>query len=160
MTSDSVKWRAWAVVHKYSTSGRLYEIVPCEGNLLMYGGASAVWERLIGTGVTAYDAANAYIGVGDGQNTADPGQTDLQGVFKARKGMDLGYPIHADDLVTTSTTVTFRSSFGEAEANFTWWEWGVFNAASGGRMLNRKVTSFGVKPVGTTWTITVSLSLA
>ena len=36
----------------------------------------------------------------------------------------------------------------------------MFNGSSGGRMLNRKVEALGTKASGTTWALTVTLSIA
>ena len=42
--------------------------------------------------------------------------------------------------------------------NFAWAEWGVFNAASGGTMMNRKVDANGTKASGQTWQFTVTMT--
>src|SRR5581483_9840616 len=54
-----------------------YEVLEQEGNLLMYGGASCLWECLIGNGTTTagqnltyFNNANAAIGVGDNTTAA------------------------------------------------------------------------------------------
>ena len=143
------------------------EVVEREGNLLVYGGASVLWECLIGNGtatagqpLTFFDAANANIGVGDSTQAAAATDTDLVGTNKIRKGMDTGYPSHTDGVTAGAEQVTFRATFQGSEANFAWNEWGVFNAATGGRMLNRKVESLGTKASGSVWTLTVTLSLS
>ncbi|GAB2918598.1 hypothetical protein ACFMQL_20485 [Nonomuraea fastidiosa] len=161
---DPVQWRCRWKVEKYygdDLSAAPYEVIEREGNLLMYGGAAALWHRLIGgSSVTAYDSSNARIGVGDGDTAADPLQTDLQGSNTLRKGMDATYPQHTDGVDAGAVTATFRSTFSTAEANFVWNEWGIFNAATGGRMLNRKVESLGEKTSAASWVFTVQLSLA
>jgi hypothetical protein len=127
----------------------------------MYGGVAALWHRLTGRNtVTAFDAANARIGVGDGTAAADPLQTDLQGANKVRKGMDATYPQHTDGTDASAVTLTFRATFSTGEANFVWNEWGIFNAAVGGRLLNRKVEALGEKTSAASWVFTVQLSLA
>lgn len=136
------------------------EIHEEEGNLLVYGGASALWERLIGTGVTAFDNANAYIGVGDSSTAAVATQTDLQASSnKLRKAMDSTYPQHSDGTSLANASITFRATFGSSEGNYTWREWAIFNASSSGRMLNRRVISDLVKSSGSTWSIAVSVTL-
>lgn len=100
----------------------------------------------------AFDHANAYIGVGNGTEAFAVGQTDLTGSSTFRKAMDVGYPI------VDGNTVTYRATFAQAEANFDWNEWGVFNAASGGVMLNRSVESNGTKQNNQTWVLEVSLT--
>jgi hypothetical protein len=147
-----------------------YEVIEREENLLMYGGASCIWQALVGNGtgtagqaLTYFNNANAAIGVGDSNTAAAATQTDLQAASnKIRKGMDSTYPQHTDGVISGAATITFRSTFGTSEANWVWNEWGVFNSptAATGRMLNRKVEGLGTKVGTATWTLTVSLGLA
>lgn len=105
-------------------------------------------------GGTAFNNANAYIGVGSDSGTAYANtQTDLIGASKFRKAMDATYPQQATNVLT------FRSTFALADANFAWNEWGVFNAAAAGVMLNRKVESLGTKAGTQSWQFTVTLTL-
>jgi hypothetical protein len=169
---EPVQWHAHVRLEKYDgdvTQEQINdpdyepaEVVEKDGNLLVIGGASALWQRLIGTGVTAFDNANAHLGVGDSSTAAADTQTDLQAASnKLRKAMDATYPQHTDSTGTAgSKTITYRSTFGTSDANFAWQEWALFNAASTGRMLNRKVESLGTKTSSATWTLTISLSLA
>lgn len=107
----------------------------------------------IGAAVTAFNNANSYIGVGDSTTAFAAAQTDLQAATnKLRKAMDATYPSGG------SNVITFRSTFGTSDANFAWQEWGVFNASSGGTMLNRKVESLGTKTNTQTWQFTVTLT--
>jgi len=107
----------------------------------------------VGEPVTPFNAANAYLGVGNGTTAFASTQTDLQGSSKVRKAMDAGYPVRSGN------QITFRATFGNADANFAWEEWGIFNAPSGGVMLNRKVESLGTKGSGATWILTVTITL-
>lgn len=161
---DTVRWRCHWKLEKYrgdDLTAAPFEVIEREGNLLVYGGASALWHRLIGGGsVAAFDSTNARIGVGDGNAAADPLQTDLQGTNKVRKGMDATYPQHTDGVDAGAVTATFRSTFSTSEGNFVWNEWGLFNAAAGGRMLNRKVEALGEKTNAASWVFTIQLSLA
>jgi hypothetical protein len=173
-THQPIQWKAkWKVekFHGDNIDGTPYEVIEREGNLLMNGGASCIWEALIGnaTGtsgqtLTYFDNSNAYIGVGNGTTAAAATQTDLQASVgtanQIRVGMDSTYPQHSDGTGASAGTITFRSTYGTADANFSWYEWGVFNGASGGRMLNRKQEDLGVKTSASTWTFSVSLSLA
>jgi len=147
-----------------------FESVEIESNLLMYGGASCQWQTLIGNGtgtagqaLTFFNNANAAIGVGDSTTAAAATHTDLQAATnKLRVAMDATYPLHTDGVVIGAATITFRSTFGTAQANWAWQEWGVFNSptAATGRMLNRKVESLGTKTSSATWVLTVQLTLA
>lgn len=108
----------------------------------------------IGAAVTAFNNANARIGVGDSATAFAAAQTDLQAAAnKLRKAMDATYPSGA------ANVITFRATFSTAEANFAWNEWGIFNAASGGTMLNRKVEALGTKTNTQTWQFTVTLTV-
>jgi hypothetical protein len=111
-------------------------------------------QATIGGAVTAFSNANAYIGVGDSTTAFAQAQIDLQAATnKFRKAMDATYPTAVAD------TLTFRSTFGTADANFAWQEWGVFNASTSGTMLNRKVESLGTKTNTQTWQFTVTIVL-
>ena len=109
---------------------------------------------LVGEAITAFNAANSYIGVGDSSTAFAASQTDLQAATnKLRKAMEASYPTRATNVLT------FRSLFGTSEANFAWNEWGVFNAAAAGAMLNRKVEALGTKTSAQSWQLTVTLTL-
>jgi hypothetical protein len=170
--NEPVKWIGIARVDKFEgevTAEQIErgEVTPYDTfigtpNLLLIGGASALWERLVGTAITAFDNANAYIGVGDSTTAAVDTQTDLVAATnKLRVAMDATYPQHTDSTSSNAAkTITFKSTFSTAQANFAWQEWGVFNATSAGRMLNRKVESLGTKTSAATWALTVTISMA
>lgn len=174
LSHQPIQWKAKWTVEKYhgdDLSVAPYETIEREGNLLMYGGASVLWECLVGNGTTSsgqsltyFNNANAAIGVGNGTTATAATQNDLQAssgtANQIRKGMDSTYPQHTDSTSASAGTVTFRSTYGTADANFHWYEWGVFNGTSGGRMLNRKQEDLGSKTSASTWTFSVSLSLA
>lgn len=182
---DPIQWRVKWSIHKFNNDDgsigaalkagaaldafKADEVVEGEKNLLMYGGASVLWQALIGNAVTTADQtltvfsnARAAIGVGDSSTAEAATQTDLQAsTNKLRVAMDATYPTHTDGTTSGAATITFRSSFTTGQANWAWNEWGVFNSATAatGRMLNRKVQSLGTKASGT-WTLTVTISLA
>lgn len=118
---------------------------------LTIAGAKELGYVAAGYGV-AFDHAHAYIGVGNGTAAFSTSQNDLVGSSKFRKAMDVGYP------VVNGNVVTFRATFSQAEANFAWNEWGIFNAESGGVMLNRSVEGNGTKQDNQTWVMEVSLT--
>lgn len=120
---------------------------------LTTAGINFLSQAAIGQG-TPFNATNARIGVGNGTTAFAVGQTDLQGASKLRKGMDSGYP------TITAPKVTFKSTFAQSEANFAWNEWGIFNAATGGVMLNRVVESNGTKQSNQTWVLEVEITFA
>ena len=129
-----------------------YEVIEGEENILVNAGIALMLDLLIGAGGTVFSNANAYLGVGTSATAAAAGQTDLQGT-NTRKVMSSTYPSRSGQ------TLTFRSAFGSGDANHAWQEWGIFNAASGGTMLNRKVQDFGTKASGT-WTLTGAVTIA
>lgn len=118
-------------------------------------GAEVIADRLVGTGSAAFDNANAYIGVGDSTTAFTQTQSDLLGTNTHREEMDGGYPTHT----TGTNQITFRATFESADANFTWQEWGIFNASSGGTMLNRVVEDNGEKVSGHTWEFSVTITI-
>jgi len=118
---------------------------------LTNAGRDLIAQAIIGEAITAFDNANAHIGVGDSTTAFAATQTDLQAATnKLRKPMDASYPQR------TGNAIDFRATFGTSDANFTWNEWGVFNAATGGVMLNRKVEALGTKTSAQSWQITVT----
>lgn len=120
---------------------------------LTTAGINFLSQAAIGQG-TFFNAANARLGVGNGTTAFAVAQTDLQGSSKLRKVMDSGYP------TITPPKVTFKSTFNQTEANFSWHEWGIFNAATGGVMLNRVVESNGTKQSNQTWVLEVEITFA
>jgi hypothetical protein len=166
-SGTSVVWKARVNLKKYDDTGVLVDELDREDNLLMYGGASCLWECLIGNGtstasqtLTYFNNANAYIGVGDSTTAAAATQTDLQAASnKLRKAMNSTYPQHTDGATSGSASIVFQATYGSTDANFAWQEWGIFNGSSGGRMLNRKVESLGTKSSGT-WVFTITLTQA
>lgn len=161
---ESATWHCHTKLEKFDENGELYEVIEVEGNALVFGGASALFHRLLGgNSVSAFDATNSAIGVGDNSATQAAGvQQNLVGTNRLRKGMVSGWPKHTDGTgLSTNCSAEFRAQFGPTEANFVWNEWGIFNSATdgSGRMLNRRVEAMGTKVANTTWQLTVTVSL-
>jgi hypothetical protein len=163
----------WQQAHAMRSLGVAPREDVVEGNLLMYGGLSCIWQTLIGNGTTTagqsltyFSNARAAIGVGDSTTAALATHTDLQAATnKLRVGMDATYPAHTDGTTSGAATLTFSLTFSTSQANFVWNEWGIFNSstAATGRMLNRKVQTFGggvAKTSSFVWGLAVSLTLA
>ncbi|HEY1188539.1 MAG TPA: hypothetical protein VGE74_12880 [Gemmata sp.] len=133
-----------------------------QGNLLTNAGVLALWTALKGGAITAFSAANARIGVGDSNTSEAASQTDLQAASnKFRKAMDAGWPkVGTADGLADDQKIQFQATFGTSEGNFAWNEWGVFNAASAGTMLNRKVASLGTKSASETKQFTVTITIS
>jgi len=146
-------WECVTTVEKFDDDGNFIERRVILGNILVNAGIQLMEDLLIGAGGTTYANANARIGVGDSSTAAAVGQTDLQAATnKLRKVMDATFPSRSGQ------TVTWKSSFTTSEANYAWNEWAVFNAATAGTMLNRKVESLGTKSSGT-WTLQTDVSI-
>jgi hypothetical protein len=168
--AEGIKWLVDWKIEKFRVADLAhdphaapYETISEHGNLLTYGGASALWDLLIGAGtVTAFDNANAYLGVGDSSTAAAATQTDLQAsTNKHREAMDATYPLHTDGTGSSSNaSIAYKSTYETGDANFTWSEWALFNASTSGRMLNRKVFTGGTKTSSDTWSLTVTITLA
>lgn len=125
------------------------------GNLFLNEGLNELWNLVCGAAATAYNNANAQLGVGDSTTAAAATQTDLQAsTNKLFKAMDASFPTSG-----TSQKGTFKSTYGTSDANFAWQEWSVRNGSSeaAAKNINRKVESLGTKSTGT-WTLTVDLS--
>jgi hypothetical protein len=168
---DAARWQVKTEIAKFDgdwtpeqidagEAPKPFEVVQDEGNLLLIGGVSLLWELAIGNravGALEYlNNANARIGVGTSSTAEVDTNTSLTaGVFKA---MDATYPTHTDSTGTSaSKTLTFRSTFASADANQAWNEWGIDN---GTRQLNRKVAANGTKASGQTWQFTVTVTIA
>lgn len=123
--------------------------------------ADGTWYKVAAIGSnTSLTLETAYAGTtASGQAaTKEPlsaSQTDLQAsTNKFRKGMDATYP------QVSGQTVTFRSTFGASEANFAINEGGIFNASSGGTMLNRRVQYLGTKASPSTLQLTATVTVS
>lgn len=132
-----------------------YEVSEVEGNIGLNEGIAELLDLACGLGTpTAYNNANARVGVGDGTAAEAATQTALQGASTAFKGMDTGYPSRS------AQTVSFRGTFGGSEANFAWEEFTVDNGATPNKNLVRKVSAQGTKTSGQTWELTIQVTMS
>lgn len=173
---DSLKQRTLLVVHKFHAPdlrpddnltldelmdhcGSPFEVLEKAGNLLMYGGASAQWETLIGNAFTNFGNTNANIGVGDSNTAEAATQTDLQAASNKFRQATSSVT-HTDGTAVGNASAVWVATFATGNANFAWQEWAIFNANTSGRMLNRKVVSLGTKTSAQSWVATATLTLA
>jgi len=161
MISDTLHYKSVWRLEKYSSkqalaAGKPYEALEFKGNLLLNEGIAELFDLAITTGATKFDNTNAYLGVGDSATGEVATQTGLQAsTNKLYKAMDSTYPSRA------SQTVSWRSTFGSSDANFAWNEATVANGSSdSAKNLNRKVQAMGTKASGTTWVLTLSITLS
>lgn len=127
-----------------------------DGNLLLNEGIQLLEDLLIGAGGTAYNNANAYLGVGDSNAAESASQTGLQAASnKTYKPMQATYPQRS------AQTITWRAVFASGDANYAWNEFTIVNASTDtGTNLNRKTSAQGTKAAGQTWTLDVTVSLS
>jgi len=118
-------------------------------------GRNLLADALNGDAITPYNAANAYIGVGDSNTAFNAAHTDLQAASnKLRVAMDATFPTKAVNVLT------YQATYTTGQANFAWNEWGIFNASSGGTMLCRKVESLGTKTSAQAWQINCAITVS
>ncbi len=159
---ETAKWKCYWKVIKYASEqdyreGNPYEELEFEGNILLNAGITELWKLVTGTGGTAYNASNSYVGVGDGTTAEAATQTGLQGTNKYFKIVDSGYP------QVSNQTAIWQATFSGTEANFAWNEGGVANGnnpPTTGVLLNRKVASMGTKASGQVWVLQVRITLS
>lgn len=159
----AVSWRVEKFFHRdaHEIEGvKPDEVVEIEDNGLLNNGITALLDLLAGGGnYPAYNNANANLGVGDSNVAFAATQTDLQAaVNKLYKTMDATYPQVAGQ------SITFRATFGGTDANFAWEEMAVKNGSGAVsatvKVLNRRVASSGVKANGSTWTLTLTITVS
>ncbi|HSW37858.1 MAG TPA: hypothetical protein VLL97_00025 [Acidobacteriota bacterium] len=158
---DKSRYQTLWTIRKYANdadyaAGRPFETARIDGNVMLNEGIGEHIDLLCGIGGTAFSNANAYIGVGDSDTAAAASQTALQAeTNKLFKAMESGYPQRSNQ------TVTFRSVYGSADANYAWKEFTVSNSNSdAGKNLNRKVSDQGTKASGQTWTVDLSITFS
>jgi hypothetical protein len=134
------------------------EVEHVPGNLLLQEGINEIWNLVCGLGSpTAFNAANARLGVGDSSTAEAATQTDLQAATnKTYKAMNSTWPKLTG---TGNVTANFQSDFLTADANYVWNEWVVDNGSTAAKTMNRKVASLGTKTTGT-WTLTATITLS
>ena len=154
--AETAKWRPHWKIEKYNESSELYAIEEWDGNCLLNAGITALLTLLIGGGGTAFNNANAYIGIGDSTTAAVASQTGLQAAAnKAYLAMDATYP------QVLNQTVTFRGTAGAGVAGYSWQEFIIVNANTGsGTALCRKVENHSSKPINDTWVVSCTVTIS
>lgn len=144
------------------------EVVEWEGNLLCNAGIARMEDLLIGAGGQAYTNTFARIGVGNGAGTAAATDTDLSAAAGSAnrwfQAMLATFPSRS------AQTLTFKSSYASADANFTWNEWAIdaggagtstSSAVVGAPLLNHRTSAaLGQKAVGAVWDFTGTVLLS
>lgn len=119
---------------------------------LTNAGRDIIASFITGAG-TFYNSTNARLGVGDSTTAFVNSQTDLQAATnKLRKLVDSAPSV-------LNNVITFVATFASGDANFSWQEFGLFNASSGGTMLTRVVSNQGTKVSGQSWQLTYTQTI-
>lgn len=175
LPTDLVCWRAQWKAELWDASGWKsgkppLKTVDLDGNLLVYGGASLMWEYAMGNGSTAAASAKKYVnataalGVGNSTAAAANTQKVLSGGSQLVKALTGGFPTHTTgSTVAAAAQIVYKSTFALTEANYSWGEVGLFNKAAttaSQRMLTRKVGVLLTKTSAATATLTLTLTLA
>ena len=139
---EGLKLKGHWTIERFDEDGKLIGKSEFD-NVFLNSGIDEIWKLVCGNAGTAFTNALATIGVGDNTTAEDPAQTDLQAVTnKTYKGMEATYPTSG-----TLQKATFQSSFGSADANYSWQEFVIKNSSSL-ICLNRKVSNQGTKVSG------------
>jgi hypothetical protein len=175
LPSDLVVWRAKWRAELWDKDGWKsgkppLKTVDLDGNLLVYGGASLMWEYAMGNGSTSISSAKKYVnatgalGVGNSTAAAVNTQKVLSGGSQLVKAFTGGFPTHTTgSTVAAAAQYVAKSTFGLTEANFQWGECALFNKAAttaSQRMLTRKVGVLLTKTSAASATLTLTLTLA
>lgn len=153
---EHLNWHPKWIIEKYNKDMELYETEEIEGNLLLNEGITELLQLLIGGSATAFNNANAHIGVGDGTTAASATQTGLIGTNKTYRPMDATYP------QVSGQTVTFRATFGANQGNHAWREFTVANGSSdSAKNLNRLVEApLRSKVSPDTWVVQLQITIS
>jgi hypothetical protein len=141
-----------------------YESSEVVGNLITNAGWTRLMNLLTNQGATqALDATHTRIGVGNVTTTETYTDTDL-GAAAGSTNRWFQLVSGAGSLGTR--TLAFSASFGTADGNFAWNEFGLdFGTASGNTvtapLFNHKAAiAQGTKAAGQTWTATATLTFS
>ena len=156
---DSFKWNCTWKLEKFkgrAQDGNLepkpYETIDGKGNIAVTVGITALLNLLTAEAApTAFSNANGYIAVGSNAAAPAIGNTTL-GTELDRQPMDGVFPTVVDNVCT------WKSVFSTGASDGAWEEWGIFNAAAAGTMLNHASPTLGSK-LGGTWNLTVTITV-
>ena len=151
---DKVSVKGHIRIDKYDAQGNWYAVSEAD-NIFLTVGTNELWKLATGQSSNTFTNAQATIGIGDSSVAAAITQTDLQAATnKTYKAMNASYPT-----VPSAGSVQFQALFGGTDANYVWAEFVIRHAASL-ICIDRGVSAMGTKAAGTSWTATVTLSLA
>jgi hypothetical protein len=132
-----------------------FEVVEFRNAYVNVGGAILL-DKLIGGAGTVFGNANAFLGVGDSATATTAAMVDLQAAAnKLYKAMDATFPSRAGQVMT------WKSTFGSADANYVWNEMALFNGNNPPTavMLCRGVSAMGTKTAAASWVATYTITV-
>lgn len=126
---------------------------------LTNAGRDAICGLIIGDATNNYNATNGYLSVGDSTTAFANTQTELQAVTnRTRKQLTSS--------TRATNVISFVTTYASGDANYSWQEFGTFNAVgtggppvTGGTMLHRVVSNQGTKVAGQSWQLTMALTI-
>jgi hypothetical protein len=141
-----------------------FEVARFEKNLLTTAGITAIVTLLTaGTG-NRFLSTTARVGVGNGAGTAAIGDTDLS----ASAGSTNRW-FQTCTVTSPSNVLTFAATFGTADGNFAWNEFGIDLGTAtvtsgntvGTTLVNHKTSiAQGTKASGQTWAATATITIS
>lgn len=141
-----------------------YSETEVERNLLTTAGIGRIVSLINAASGNVVSSATARVGVGNGAGNAAVGDTDLSAAAGAANRW-----FQTCNVTTPGNVLTFAATFGSADGNFPWNEWGVdvgaANVTPGAVvnpvLLNHKTgIAQGTKAAGQTWSATASITIS
>src|SRR5215207_9279436 len=140
-----------------------FEVRVTPGNILTTAGIGRLATLLTaGTG-NLISSTTARVGAGNSATAEAIGNTDLAAAAGSANRW-----FQTCTVTIPSNVWTFAATFGSADGNYVWSEWGIdigtATVTSGNTvnavLLNRKVASNGTKAAGQTWTATATITIS
>lgn len=140
-----------------------YSMTEVSGNVVTTAGWTRASNLLTNQGATqAMDATHTRIGVGNGVGTAAAGDTDLSA---AASSANRWFQLVSGAGTVNTNTLAFSATFGSADGNFAWNEFGIdVGATTSGSTVaallwnHRTSIAQGTKASGQTWTATATIT--
>ncbi len=139
---EQAKWHCSTVLKKYKDGEtEPYEVKEIEGNALIAGGITAMWDLIVGgTTYAPMNHANSKLAVYTGSSYVD-------GVLDA----------NSPETVTGGKK--WKASWTGTSGDGTWSKWKIYTSAATAWQMNEKTESLGTKSGGT-WSLEVSVTLS
>ncbi len=150
--------------HDFLRAGaRPYSVTETTGNLITQSGYQRIGNLFTNQGATqAFDATHCRIGAGNGVTAVGYTDTDLSAAAgSTNRWFQLVSGAFAINLAARTWVVA--ATFGTADGNFTWQEFGIDQGTASGNtvtaiLLNHALSSQGTKASGQTWTATATIT--